>query len=120
MDSGLATTTNTVIQLFPAEYQSLIATLVTIAVSIFGLVMFLMPFISKWSANKQVAAINDSAISQEDIALALETKLATFEKTRLISEIANWKYKLIYANDDTRPMIELEISRLESELAKYD
>lgn len=119
MDSGLTETTNTIIQLFPTEYQTLIATLVTVAVSIFGLVMFLMPFISKWSANKQVQAINDSALSQEDIAAALDSKLATFEKTRLIGEISNWKYKLIYANDETRPMIETEIARLESELSKY-
>lgn len=116
MDSGLTDVANQVVyQVIPEAYQPMVFTILGIAGSIFALVMFLWPFISKWSTNKQVAAINDSALSTEDIATAMEEKLKTYEKTRLTSEIANWKYKLIYANDETRPMIETEIARLEQE-----
>ena len=113
-------TGNQVIQLFPPEYQPLITTITTIAVSIFGLAMFLWPFIQKWASNRQIAAINDAKLSEEDIANALETKLAQVEKTRLTSELANWKFKLIYATDETRPIIETEIARLEQEYSKYN
>ena len=90
MDSGV---TQQVIQIFPEEYRPLIATITAIAISIFGLAMFLMPFISKWSSNRQVQAINDSALSADEIALAVEVKLKQVEKGRLTSEIANWKFQ---------------------------
>jgi len=120
MDSGL---TQQVINVFPEEYRPLIATLSAIAISIFGLVMFLLPFILKWSANKQTAAINDNALSAEDISKAVETSvqtnLAIAEKGRLTGELGSWKYKLIFATDETRPLIESEILRLENELTQY-
>lgn len=119
MDVTVTETTQQVIQVFPEEWQPLIATIATIAFSIFGLVMFLMPFISKWASNRQIAAINEATLNPEDVALAVEAKLALYEKSRLISEIANWKYKLIYATEETRPMIEGEITRLETELQQY-
>jgi len=120
MDSGL---TQQVIQIFPAEYQPLIATITAIAISIFGLVMLFLPFILKWSANKRDATIQDNALSAEDIATAVEsaveTKLAVAEKGRVTGELASWKFKLIYATEETKPMIDAEITRLETELAQY-
>lgn len=112
-------TTQQVIQVFPEHLQPLLGTLAAIAMGLLSIGAFLWPFISKWASNRQVAAINDNAISTEDIEKAIESKLASYEKARLISEISNWKYKLIYATDETRPIIEGEIQKLELELQKY-
>jgi hypothetical protein len=108
-----------VIQAFPEEYQPLLATIAGIVMAIIGLVALLWPFISKWSTNKQVAAINESALSKEDIQGAIDKSLAQYEQKRLEGELANWKYKLIFATDETRPLIDSKITEIENDLIKY-
>ena len=117
MDSGV---TQQVVQIFPEEYQPLIATISAIAIGIFGLAMFLMPFISKWASNRQVAAINDSAITPDEVATAIEVKLNEYKKADTLRKIGEWKYKLIYAStDEAIQMCNSEISKLEAEMLTY-
>ncbi|WBK39985.1 hypothetical protein [PinkBerry-associated phage LS06-2018-MD08] len=116
MDSGLQ---ETVIQFIPEEYKSYVMTMFAILTSVMSLYFVMKPFIDKWASNRNIAAISDSAINPEDIAKAIEDKMKVVEQGRLISEIANWEYKLIYANDETRVIIETEIQRLKVELQKY-
>jgi hypothetical protein len=108
-----------VLQAFPEEYQPLLATIAGIVMAIIGLVALLWPFISKWSTNKQVAAINNSALSSEDIQSAVDKALVQYEQKRLQSDLATWKYKLIFATEETRPLIESKITEIENDLKKY-
>ena len=116
MDSGLQ---ETVIQFIPPEYQSYVITMFGIVTSLVSLYLVMKPFIDKWASNRNIAAINDNAIDPDVIAQKVEEAQKQFEFGRLTSELVNWKYKLVYATDETRPMIEAEIQRIEIEIAKY-
>ena len=116
MDSGL---TEQVIQFIPEEYKSYVITMFGIVTSLISLYLVMKPFIDKWASNRNIAAINDSALDPDVVAEKVEEKLKQVEFGRLTSELVNWKYKLVFANDDTRPMIEAEIQRLEIEISKY-
>ena len=117
MDSGL---TEQVIQIFPEEYQPLLATLAAVAMGLISLGALLWPFISKWASNRQVAAINESALNLDDVNNVMAQQLDNYKKADTIKKIAEWEYKLIYATtQEAKDMCNAEIARLKAELETY-
>jgi hypothetical protein len=112
-------TVQPIIQFLPEEYQGMAITFVGIITACIALyTLIIAPIMNKIGANKAVDAINNSMLSEQQIGDIVNQGIEKERISRIKSELVKWKFKLPYSTDETRPMIEAEIIRLEEELSQ--
>jgi hypothetical protein len=110
-------TVQPIIQLLPEEYQGIAITFFgIIAACVFLYTMVIAPLMKKSGDTKMTDAISENMLSETQVGDIVNKAILGERKARAISDLANWKFKLAYATDETRPTIEAEITRLEEEL----
>lgn len=102
-----------IIQLLPEEYQGMAMTFLGIITGVLSLYFLL---IAPIMAKKQTNAINENMITEEQIGLIVQQKVNQSNITYLKAKIVEFQLKLPFATDETRPLLEAEILRLEEEL----
>jgi hypothetical protein len=106
-----------IIQFLPEEYQGMVMTCIGLITAFIGLyALIIAPLMKKFGAEKTADAITNGMVSKEQIGDIVNKALALEKESRLKGELSNWRFKLAYATDESRPIIEAEITRVEEEL----
>ena len=85
----------TVVNVFPEEYKGIVTFIIAAAGVLIALYpTVIAPILSKINTNKTTQAIVDNVPTQEQIQQATDNAIAKYEKSRLLSELSQWKFKL--------------------------
>ena len=107
-------------QVVPEAYQAQAMTFVGIVIGIVALYIATKPFLDNLRSKRQETAIRETAITDEQLEAAAKKISDAKDKSDTIANLANWRYKLLYATtEESKQMCNEEIARLEAQLKTY-